>query len=1379
MKNKMTKLLSVILSAALITSSVQIPVFAEEISETEEVISVSVNDIEEISAETQPDEETTAPETELVLDEINDEESQDKALEEFKAAHPVGITDDMVMDERAATTDMDDLEDLCQEMGIDFINMDEKTVTTEDGELYGTKALRAEPILKEMQIPASFDSRAYHFTTPVKEQALGDCWTFAFCAMAESSLLRQQLANSSIDLSEAWVNYSAWKEGGYTYIYPVDFSDSSTFAQVADFGGGFEVAMIATAKKKSPVTEDRAPYDNLKNAYKNGTLNSYAPANYANTLADYQYNAVIAASPTNRDAVKKMLIENGGAFASFYAKVLDNYGYQFYTDIADDYIEGYYSTTGESNSYTPYTFAPNHAVELVGWDDNYPATAFKTAAPGNGAWLFKNSWGTGSGNGYGYVWVSYYDNTVDTFQTIRMTDYNVSRPTYIRATNSSGTANYDSITLFPGQTKEIWIKAPDDQDHPNTVTNAPDMQLKISSNIPDDSRLIYTAEAQGMDELVKITLGWKWGKAEVCSGVQVPTQKNIHATLTRDISNPTHNITEDELYLPVYFYVPQLHWTYKSNTANGYVEDQLSRNNQVLMRTDGNYSGAVNAEVTSTMGEGYDYTCTYTSSNTNILTINKYGDVTPKAYGQVTITATNPDSGYPISTQIPLTVVSKGITIQGEVPSVSYTSCEDDPADSLSCQMRVVTKEGVDVTNQAVCNDNRFTYQNGTISLKDTTTAVDTDVKLSWSDGTKTFDTEPIHFTNNLNKHNATEENVTNGYVTKTINPSINGAAGQTSYECNFCHKTFHTVTIPAPSITEGDDGLPVVSGFDGTGTSVMSQNDYTVEQTSPETPVNNFYRIKFTDNEYYKGTVDTDIQVPCPHKNKEAFVKATYIGRVQDVHCSDCGETIGLLYIDALTPAYDADGILTKITGHMQEIDEDSQVLLDEEFELVEGQDYDLNENAKREVTATFKENCKYYSGTWKIYTRPCLHTELETVTTPWNFDKSASYGKIETVCKECGEAFSGEWIGYPTIEGTYENYIVTDDKGNVLVNGKDFTTADTDGYLTLIFNTAKYRGSFTTSIEVPCKHTSGTYHNIIQATPYADGYDQTICNKCAAAITNVKIPQITVIEGSTIKAMSGTTVLKEGTDYDIAGQDTGFKTLIFKGEKYTGTYYTSIAWGTQTSVHICNSTKEEVVTKADSQSYGVIHYYCSECDSFQNAKNISTPWFDGINMCGSIDGDIITLKEGTDYTWAVENGIKVVYFTNTCKYYQGHFNTGIEADHPQTPGYDDNPGHDDDPTVNPPQTVKKPAKVKKPKLTTPKKKQLKVTWKKAKNAKKYEVQYSTSKSFATYKSKTTTKLTVTLKGMKSKKKYYVRVRAINGTKKGSWSTKAKKKTK
>jgi hypothetical protein len=44
----------------------------------------------------------------------------------------------------------------------------------------------------------------------------------------------------------------------------------------------------------------------------------------------------------------------------------------------------------------------------VGWNDTYSASNFRTAPPGDGACIVKNSWGTGSGKD-GYYYVSYYD----------------------------------------------------------------------------------------------------------------------------------------------------------------------------------------------------------------------------------------------------------------------------------------------------------------------------------------------------------------------------------------------------------------------------------------------------------------------------------------------------------------------------------------------------------------------------------------------------------------------------------------------------------------------------------------------------------------------------------------------------------------------------------------------------------------------------------------------------------------------------------------------------------------------------------------------------------------------------------------------------------
>ena len=105
----------------------------------------------------------------------------------------------------------------------------------------------------------------------------------------------------------------------------------------------------------------------------------------------------------DRAAVKAAVLEHGGVAASLIAG----------TNFTES--SGYYNAETNAFCYTgAVTTNTDHEIVIVGWDDDYSAANFLSMPVNddgealNGAWLCRNTWGRGWGDG-GYFWLSYYD----------------------------------------------------------------------------------------------------------------------------------------------------------------------------------------------------------------------------------------------------------------------------------------------------------------------------------------------------------------------------------------------------------------------------------------------------------------------------------------------------------------------------------------------------------------------------------------------------------------------------------------------------------------------------------------------------------------------------------------------------------------------------------------------------------------------------------------------------------------------------------------------------------------------------------------------------------------------------------------------------------
>lgn len=276
---------------------------------------------------------------------------------------------------------------------------------------------------RSVSYPAKFDPRPAG-VSGARHQYLGSCWAYSALAAAESNLIKKGYTDSSIDLSEFQLIYFMDHEnidplGNYTK----DTEDSGkTMTELFNQGGSPKAAVSFLSKWTGPVLESQAPV--IRTALPGGgwvdeadqmdavVLGQELCANSSNwhfkgaKYCDYDVDHI--------DNIKELITNYGGVSMCYY----------------DDGKHYSYTCPGEgedANYYFAYKAAANHAVEIVGWDDNYSKENFKHAGTeklpeADGAWLVKNSWAevripdpyvyNEAYKSSGYFWLSYYDKTI-------------------------------------------------------------------------------------------------------------------------------------------------------------------------------------------------------------------------------------------------------------------------------------------------------------------------------------------------------------------------------------------------------------------------------------------------------------------------------------------------------------------------------------------------------------------------------------------------------------------------------------------------------------------------------------------------------------------------------------------------------------------------------------------------------------------------------------------------------------------------------------------------------------------------------------------------------------------------------------------------------
>ena len=314
----------------------------------------------------------------------------------------------------------------------------------------------------EEGLPSSFDLRTGNYLTPMKDQGqTGLCWAFTGVEQAESFLMykNNQAYNSSSKIfSPRQIDYATSANGIKDYTNPYGNRTLKTD------GGNFGKFSVLASYGLSLIDESKMPFDESTDQKELNEVLNFNNSNYEVTEAvDLPSIAAIQLNDNtymnecnNAQNLSECLDEQEQTIKNLYMEaiketVMDNGG-ALVSAVTPQGKCGYANSDGQkalSIHSSCYSSNDGHALQVIGWDDNYSYSYCKTSTgntsvnsngncssgtkvTGTGAFILRNSWGDSTT--YKYLYLTYDSVSADT-----------SSPTFSSITDMTGTKDWDNL----------------------------------------------------------------------------------------------------------------------------------------------------------------------------------------------------------------------------------------------------------------------------------------------------------------------------------------------------------------------------------------------------------------------------------------------------------------------------------------------------------------------------------------------------------------------------------------------------------------------------------------------------------------------------------------------------------------------------------------------------------------------------------------------------------------------------------------------------------------------------------------------------------------------------------------------------------------------